>query len=251
MQYSQINALPEADDINVNSLRTWLINPALGGRQITGRGSMAWGDLSLENPDPNSLGRQFLILVKSVFWPVKVVQTDHKLVVPQKLKEVDGVTRWVAKEWVPFWQIFRETAFWKSLSWNKKQRDDQLPGPYKDKYVGSTASSTKRQNRNIFRRTKSQDDPQEESDTSSKPEAQIEPTMNTYAMSRMLQFTSLIATLIACLLPIVAITVLSKIHTQPKILGFMALFTALFAIGLMWLTNPGTSRTEIFTATAA
>jgi hypothetical protein len=40
-------------------------------------------------------------------------------------------------------------------------------------------------------------------------------------------------------------------HTTAELLGFIALFTAIFAIGLMVLTDSGTSRTEIFTATAA
>jgi len=45
--------------------------------------------------------------------------------------------------------------------------------------------------------------------------------------------------------------VLSGIHKQRMILGFIALFTGLFTMGLMILTPSGTSRTEIFTASAA
>jgi len=67
----------------------------------------------------------------------------------------------------------------------------------------------------------------------------------------MIRFTNHVATVIACLFPIIGIVVLSKIHTQAKILGFIALFTAVFAIGLMILTDSKTSRTDIFTATAA
>jgi hypothetical protein len=55
---------------------------------------------------------------------------------------------------------------------------------------------------------------------------------------------------IASLLPIVAIVVLSKMHTQRVILGFIALFTRLFTMGLMILMLWGTSMTEIFTASA-
>jgi hypothetical protein len=67
----------------------------------------------------------------------------------------------------------------------------------------------------------------------------------------MLQFTSAVATVIACVLPTVAIAILSKMHSMPEILGFIGLFTTLFAVGLMLLTDAGTSRVEIFTATAA
>jgi len=63
-------------------------------------------------------------------------------------------------------------------------------------------------------------------------------------------FTSSVATLVACVLPIAAITVLSKLQSNSKTLGIMALFTVVFAGGLMYLAG-GASRVEIFTATAA
>jgi len=176
---------------------------------------------------------------------------------------VDGLTRWVAEQGAPFWQKLCETvqetkfwSFWQSF-WDRTRGDKQqrerhcLPigrKEYKEKPANSFVSRLKRAT-GILPRAKSED--RQDTNENDKGDAEIESTMVTYTMSRMLQFTSLVATLIACLLPIVAITVLSKMHTQPKILGFMALFTALFAMGLMWLTNPGTSRTEIFTATAA
>jgi hypothetical protein len=271
LQYSQINSLPEADAINVGSLRNWLISPAFGNRKISGFGSSTWGDLKQENKS-NNITEQFRILVKSVFWPAKPVESHHILVVPRKPKEVDGLTGWVAKEWVPFWQKARETKFWNgvlrirhllwmallwlghliwtTLLWIRHLGQKQHPQqqlPYNEKPSRSFTSSV----REIFKPAKLHQDAANNVNQDSEEETTIEPTLNTYTMSRMLQFTSLIATLIACLLPIVAITVLSKMHTQPRILGFIALFTALFAMGLMWLTNPGTARTEIFTATAA
>jgi hypothetical protein len=77
------------------------------------------------------------------------------------------------------------------------------------------------------------------------------PKIVTYPIRRMIRFTNFVATLVACLLPIVAIVVLAKLHTQAKILGFIALFTAVFAVGIMWLTDSSAARTEVFTATAA
>jgi hypothetical protein len=70
-------------------------------------------------------------------------------------------------------------------------------------------------------------------------------------MKGLIRFTNYVATIIACLLPIVGIVVLSKLHTRSKILGFIALFTAIFAIVIMLSTDATTKRTEIFTATAA
>ena len=67
----------------------------------------------------------------------------------------------------------------------------------------------------------------------------------------MLKFTSFVATVVACLLPTVAISILTTAETRAQKLGYIAGFTALFSIGLMWLAEPTTSRTQIFGATAA
>jgi hypothetical protein len=75
-------------------------------------------------------------------------------------------------------------------------------------------------------------------------------SLATYSSKSMIRFTNRVATIVACLFPIIGIVVLSRLHTQAKILGFIALFTATFAMGIMALTS-STSRTEIFTVTAA
>jgi hypothetical protein len=74
--------------------------------------------------------------------------------------------------------------------------------------------------------------------------------ITTYTGEWMLRISSTITTVVACLLPTVAISVLAELHTMGQTLGAIAGFTALFALGLSWLTG-GTSRVEIFTATAA
>ncbi len=72
-----------------------------------------------------------------------------------------------------------------------------------------------------------------------------------YPVDTMLKFTSAIATIVACVLPTVAIGILTTAKTTLQKLCYIGGFTALFAIGLMWLTDAGTSRSNIFTATAA
>ncbi len=67
----------------------------------------------------------------------------------------------------------------------------------------------------------------------------------------MLKFTSFVATVVACLLPTLAIVILTRVETTAQKLGLIAGFTALFSIGLIWLTDAGTSRVQIFAATAA
>jgi hypothetical protein len=59
-----------------------------------------------------------------------------------------------------------------------------------------------------------------------------------------------LTTIVACLLPVIAIVVLSKVHSMGMILGLIAIFNSVFAFGLV-LISSGSSRVEIFTATAA
>ena len=71
-----------------------------------------------------------------------------------------------------------------------------------------------------------------------------------YSDNALLRFTSAVATVVSCVLPTVAIGVLTTARGTVETLLYIGGFTALFAIGLMCLTNE-TSRVQIFTATAA
>jgi hypothetical protein len=75
-------------------------------------------------------------------------------------------------------------------------------------------------------------------------------TFTEYSSLWIVRVTSIMTTVVACLLPTVAITVLARVHTMSLILGLIALFTAIFAVGLVLLSSTS-SRVEIFTATAA
>lgn len=58
-----------------------------------------------------------------------------------------------------------------------------------------------------------------------------------------------IGTVLACLLPVLAITILYFLDTEPKRLGAIAGLTALFSLTLVTLT--GARIVDIFAATAA
>jgi len=64
------------------------------------------------------------------------------------------------------------------------------------------------------------------------------------------RFTSGVVTIVASMLPTMAIAILTTADTLRDKLLYIGGFTALFAIGLMILTSE-TSRVQIFTATAA
>ncbi|GAB1316088.1 hypothetical protein MFIFM68171_06298 [Madurella fahalii] len=72
-----------------------------------------------------------------------------------------------------------------------------------------------------------------------------------YSKSKIIRFTSFVTTVVACLLPTVAIVVLSTAETRGQIFAYISGFTAMFSMGLMWLTDAATKRVQVFTATAA
>lgn len=65
------------------------------------------------------------------------------------------------------------------------------------------------------------------------------------------RFTSCVLIALACLLPTVAIVVLSIVQKPETLLFYIVGFTAIFAVGLMFFANSTTSGVDIFTATAA
>jgi len=65
------------------------------------------------------------------------------------------------------------------------------------------------------------------------------------------KLTSALAMVIACVLPTVAIGVLTTAQTMVERLRYLGSFTTLFAIGVMWFSDANTPRVNIFAATAA
>jgi len=72
-----------------------------------------------------------------------------------------------------------------------------------------------------------------------------------YSVPKILRATSLLTTIIACLLPIGAIAVLTTAKTTRDKLLYIFGFTMAFVFGLVTLTDAGISRVQIFVATAA
>jgi hypothetical protein len=77
-----------------------------------------------------------------------------------------------------------------------------------------------------------------------------EKDLTAYSKSWILRVTSICTTIVACLLPVIAIVVLSRVQSMGMILGLIALFNSVFAFGLVLISSTS-SRVEIFTATAA
>jgi len=78
----------------------------------------------------------------------------------------------------------------------------------------------------------------------------VQYTFETHPERNMQRFTSAVATVAACLLPTLAIGVLTTARGMTETLLYIGGFTVMFAIGLMILAKD-TSTVQIFTATAA
>jgi hypothetical protein len=178
------------------------------GYPIRGSGAYAWGDLYREKEKPKPLRQQFLHFFRGLIWSSKPEKSNLDLISPRLGRNIDPFSRWLAKYVVPLYKRLRKIT---QIRPSKAQGSDlELGDPFP---------------------------------TPQKPE----PLMTDYE-DRMQEFSSSIATVMACLLPTVAIVVLANLHTTAEILGTIGGFTAAFAIGLIILTNAG--RVEIFTTTS-
>ncbi|ESZ93177.1 hypothetical protein SBOR_6456 [Sclerotinia borealis F-4128] len=242
LQYSQIAALPRADPYNVETLRVWL--KRVGGHCISGPAACVWGDYTENVRKAKPLKWQFTSLLRSIFWPPVSEPDTLDLIVPRQGDKVDSLTRWVANEFVPFWHSVKQALRRKKVKTTSEE--NRLPTTETKSRSSFGRSGTSRSFHSWLFRGK------ESAGTVKEDRKQKNGTgLTVYSEARMLRFTSAVATIIACLLPTVAIAVLSSLQSTGELLGVIAAFTAIFAMGLMFLTDAGTSRVEIFTATAA
>ncbi|KAI9861065.1 MAG: hypothetical protein M1813_005494 [Trichoglossum hirsutum] len=228
LQYSQISALPEPDVYNMKNFRKWLRHKKAGNFCIGGVGEQnTWGDLYTD-PDEGapSLRRQFWTVLWTFIWPQPPPTNDLDLVVTRPARKVDGFTRWVACYFIPFYEDFCQYREEKETEKLRKRA-----GPDLEKHPKGVSAPVRPENW--------------------VPKVKKQKTLETWSEKSMLRFTSSVSTVIACLLPTVAIIVLSQIHGTRNLLLCLAGFAVIFAAGLIFLTNGTSSRVEIFTATAA
>jgi len=108
LQHVQMSALPDPDSSNVEELRKWIRRADLGNYCIGGAGSDAWG--KLENPEKRrkSLMEQVVQLLRSIFWPQRASPSRPDLVSTLPHRNMDGLTRWIHKEWIPVYHAWQD-----------------------------------------------------------------------------------------------------------------------------------------------
>jgi hypothetical protein len=242
LQYAHVSALPEADSSTVNCLRNCAEKAFNGG--LTGSGSNIWGKLGI----PNEAKKPFLKLLLSFFVGIFKSQEEKPPTAPQEFQEhlivarparkPDWLTLWFVYSFIPLFhylQVLCGRPTWGKL-WGKLQNQlcscqRKLPmfrqDTKKRDSIATTAETSK----------------SEGSDFS------LDEDINYPERWNLEYVTSILTLLAACLLPVIAIIVLSRVHTMGMILGLIALFNTVFATGLI-LVSPGSSRIEIFSATA-
>jgi hypothetical protein len=242
VQFSKVSAFPEADGSNVVCLRN-CAREVVNGFAITGPGSQTWGTLGKATVTQKSLWKLVWGLFVGLFKTQEVKRADvpqefqEHLIVPRVGSKPDGLTLWVVYSFIPlFHRVWRGCGepTWAKL-WGGVQGPLSsycLPRHRQDSSAStvSTAGTAVSRGSNLSKVG--------------------DKNLTAYSKSWILRVTSILTTIVACLLPVIAIVVLSKVHSMGMILGLIAIFNSVFAFGLV-LISSGSSRVEIFTATAA
>lgn len=229
MQYSKVCALPDPEPLNMRTLRGWLRWSDGGGYKVRDSderdGVNTWGLLKNNPADlEKSLWSQFGNLIWSLLWMRRPEKSkyDADLALPAPQPEVDGLTHWYASEWIPFRRSLKARRNPNNASNDVEQSDTK---DYEQKASGPAAPWAR--------------------------ESKKQETLVSWSENSALRLTSGISTVVACLLPVIAISVLSQLQGLRALLICLAGFSLVFAIGLIALTQGTSKRTEIFGATAA
>ncbi|KAK3987001.1 putative isoleucyl-tRNA synthetase [Cladorrhinum sp. PSN332] len=222
LQYAQVSALPSPSRRNMKELVRWIVAPLAGNFKVKGCGSEVWGNKYEKAEADPSLPRQFLNLLLSIVKSNDTPVSRPDLVAPRGRKSVDGMTRWIAEEVLPFWFNLTEKRQDKKDKTNS-QEDEEKPGPHTEHAERPHAENQELKDLKLY--------------------------ITSYSGLTLLRFTSNLTTLFACMLPMAAIGILSTVETLSHRLALIASFTAVFCAGLMMLTE--ITRVQVFTATSA
>ncbi|KAI8623903.1 hypothetical protein F5Y19DRAFT_343177 [Xylariaceae sp. FL1651] len=208
--FSQVSALPTPSSGNMENLTQWIASPEGGNFCVGGDGSQAWGDLYYIKP-PETLGQYLRKLVQSL----KPGRSSTHLQFENDL---------VAPH--PPRNIDRATRW----------IEDQVVPTYQ--HISQRFS----QRFPYFFRKSSED-------SRPKGDARID-RAKVYPHRTILTTTACISTIVACLLPTVAIAALTTAKTTVQRLLYIGGFSGILAAALILFTSK-TPRLQIFTATAA
>jgi hypothetical protein len=228
LQYSQVSALSDPEAYNMSSLRRWLFREdgANGTVRSENGADETWGNMK-DGDVSDNLWKHFRTVLEALIWAKAPPKVDLDLVVTHPETKIDGLTRWAVYYLAPFYWTLRE----------KRQRTRK-----EQKATSEVANKTP-------------DSMSDEEAQKKKPSDETDPedqnTVKSMSELTALRLTSSLSTIIACLIPVVAIAVLTQVSGTRDLLLCITGFAVVFAVGLIFLTQGTSSRTEIFAATAA
>lgn len=220
-----MSALPDPEDHNMRSLRKWLDTD--DGARVRSRHGFdkTWGKTMPEQ----SVWTHARAVLAALLLAKSPPKSDLDLVVTHPEAKVDGLTKWVVYYLMPL--------YWNLRDDRRKKRESKsacefvlqtLAARQHDPEAPENAQSPKRvKTRRDFK------------------------SLEKVSEATALRFTSALSTVIACLIPVVAIAVLTQVSGTRDLLLCITGFAVIFAVGLIFLTQGTSSRTEIFAATAA
>jgi hypothetical protein len=192
----------------VESLRTWLKRT---GGSIKGPGADTWGDLTRQSPEPKSLRRQFLHILRDL---AKPKTNDSDLIVPRPEYQVDAITQWMTNDLIPFYNSLKNSD---EEAGSKGAENEQL------KFSASSFRSERGTGKEYAL---------------------------TYLRILMVGLKKATVIVAACLIPTLAIGVLASIHHTTEMIVLIGVFAALFAIGLITFGSQELKAVDIFNSAA-
>lgn len=207
----------------MRTLRKWLVDPDFAFsnvRDYNGAVKTTWGNLENSDDEEKGLWSQFGSVVWSLFWPKATSRSNNNpdLALTKPVTKVDGLTHWWASQLVPFSLSLKERRK------SKKKKKDVENANTRARPVAVAPFASKMEKGK---------------------------TLEYWSEDSALRLTSFVSTVVACLLPVIAISVLSQVHGTRNLLLCLAGFSLVFALGLIAMTQGTSKRTEVFAATAA
>lgn len=255
--------MPDPESFNTRTLKQWLLDAAW--RNIRGPGAASWGDISQDyEREPVPLLSQIVGLFGSLIFLQKDSK-EHKydLVVTDPLgSKIDPFTNWLFSRFLPVWKTLRD--LWKQARflscWSAKEDKEALPNARRLPRRYNEASSKRslfNKIRDLWKREKSEGLDRRWSIFNRGEADYINQDLEAQKrfkppplISSLAKWISSFSTLLTCLLPAIAITILAQLEHLKDLLLCLIGFTALFAMAIPYLSTDKRSNMDIFQASA-
>lgn len=228
---------PEA--YNMASLRRWLMREDGADGFVNNKDGPdeTWGDIK-DTGAPDNLWKYLRETLGALVLSKPPPKANLDLVVTHPETKIDGLSKWIVYNLTPFywtWQRKRQQVHREE----RRKRQEALEEAKERGYLQNFPPQTDEEAQKKGQRVEVDIDPE------------YRQTFKSMSELTAVRFTSALSTVIACLVPVIAIAVLTQISGTRNLLLCITGFAVVFAILLIFLTQGTTSRTEIFAATAA